>query len=40
MITHVPFEPSDGQSRRRRGACDAHEVATSNVAGKERRSDL
>lgn len=40
MTTHVPFEPSDRQTLGRRGACHAHEVAASNVAGKERRSDL
>lgn len=40
MTTHIPFESSDGYSRGRASAGDAHKVAAADVAGKEWRSNL
>lgn len=39
-VTYIPLEPPHSDSTSCPSACQAHKVTTTNVAGKQRRTDL
>lgn len=40
IVPHIPLKPSHSDATCCSSACQAHKVATTNVAGKQRRTNL